>query len=183
MESLTYRGPSPRERGSRRPRPAGQAGVGSIPARAGEPQRRLRCIAQATVHPRASGGASPSPPTSTRLRGPSPRERGSLGGPRVPLQQLGSIPARAGEPTAFHIFCCCSRVHPRASGGAEHRCGFVLAHQGPSPRERGSQSLACHDFDRAGSIPARAGEPVLFFLWFLVIGVHPRASGGARRLQ
>ncbi|MDB4917957.1 MAG: hypothetical protein JWM95_5601 [Gemmatimonadetes bacterium] len=91
-------GPSPRVRGSLRC--DGDRGVwlGSIPARAGEPDSGIRRPVRARVHPRACGGAVTMRTNLAPVSGPSPRVRGSQAeGPhyrRVP----GSIPARAGEP-------------------------------------------------------------------------------------
>ncbi len=75
------------------------------------------------------------------------------------LVDVGSIPARAGEPAVAAAARTCQGVHPRASGGARAACARVSSTTGPSPRERGSPcTAASHELDW-GSIPARAGEP------------------------
>ncbi len=155
------KGPSPRERGSRQAdRTAGRGG-GSIPARAGEPSSRSQTPGHSRVHPRASGGAIFSESPIFAPAGPSPRERGSL--LRQPERKMvrRSIPARAGEPRIVQKSARECRVHPRASGGAHEREQKRRLMKGPSPRERGSPRLACFIREPKGSIPARAGEPLL----------------------
>jgi len=51
--------------------------------------------------------------------------------------------------------------------------------QGLSPRVRGSPAFARPPRDAAGSIPARAGEPLCGRSRRCKIGVYPRACGGA----
>ena len=91
-------GLSPRVRGNRRQAFAGDPSGGSIPARAGEPLRRITNHAQQRVYPRACGGTGISRLVVLPTMGLSPRVRGnpvsSTGSPAA----SGSIPARAGEP-------------------------------------------------------------------------------------
>ena len=131
------------------------------------------------VHPRASGGARILGRTRLFRAGPSPRERGSLQDGLEEIWEPGSIPARAGEPPSVLIGGATPRVHPRASGGAEHADRTPALLGGPSPRERGSRRLGGRRPAGVGSIPARAGEPVATMSEPRSVRVHPRASGGA----
>jgi len=94
------RGPSPRVRGSRFEACASILPFRSIPARAGEPRRGADNVAGPGVHPRACGGAEDSAVDVGGDAGPSPRVRGSQLAQVGELAADGSIPARAGEPTA-----------------------------------------------------------------------------------
>ena len=122
-------GLSPRERGNplalRSTRPA----IGSIPARAGEPQpkscrsQEMRVYPRASgVYPRASGGTAR---ISRRLSceiGLSPRERGNRGARYLTGTDRRSIPARAGEPARDTRDRRRIAVYPRASGGTVCQC-------------------------------------------------------------
>ena len=132
-------GPSPRERGSRRLGGRRPAGVGSIPARAGEPELPCRTTIR-RVHPRASGGAFGSG-AGAYDPGPSPRERGS---------HARCLDARS------------RRVHPRASGGAGSASAPASAVGGPSPRERGSLVAGRSEVHVGGPSPRERGS-----LWSL----------------
>ena len=134
------RGLSPRVRGNRRGTYR-RAGPGrSIPARAGEPPPSTSTRGRGRVYPRACG----EPPgrvytreallvypracggTCTRMRmvsawaGLSPRVRGN----HVPIHltdgDVGSIPARAGEPLRIQPITGARGVYPRACGGTAH---------------------------------------------------------------
>ena len=172
-------GLSPRERGNRgEPRPIGIA-EGSIPARAGEPNKceLSRDVGRSIparageplalpaahgwtrVYPRASGGTECFRDPEQLCQGLSPRERGNLRAQLVPAGDRRSIPARAGEPTDEWAINPLLRVYPRASGGTcvlPPRLSMAL---GLSPRERGNQDLAQQGSPVGRSIPARAGEP------------------------
>ena len=111
-------GPSPRERGSLQALGARWRHMGSIPARAGQPMAAWTTARSHRVHPRASGAASSRVLTRALLRGPSPRERGSLKGKTLQYSASRSIPARAGQPRPLRISCQSPGVHPRASGAA-----------------------------------------------------------------
>ncbi len=172
-------GPSPLARGSRLETGDWRLERGSIPARAGEPTRAESQRPAKKVHPRSRGGAQ-SPVGSTREKGgPSPLARGSHSMNRALLSSLGSIPARAGEPSSRREFQHLGRVHPRSRGGADAQGRRARAWQGPSPLARGSRRSRDPPHQRAGSIPARAGEPSASFMVVAFGGVHPRSRGGA----
>ena len=98
-----------------------------------------------------------------------------------PVNLLGSIPARAGEPVI--IGDCRQRwqVYPRACGGTEY---VVPSHESPlglSPRVRGNRLAERVHADNRGSIPARAGEPCEPIDPAIERKVYPRACGGTVR--
>ncbi len=111
-------GPSPRARGSLPLRTGTRSATGSIPASAGEPTTRLRCLPWSRVHPRERGGAYPCVPEPGQQPGPSPRARGSLSSPASRDSERGSIPASAGEPIDDRCTGDAQSVHPRERGGA-----------------------------------------------------------------
>ena len=71
-----YAGPSPRVRGIRRSSRPAPKSLGSIPARAGNPEERQGSRGPGGVHPRACGESGPAKRTGCLKRGPSPRVRG-----------------------------------------------------------------------------------------------------------
>ena len=115
--------------------------------------------------------------------GLSPRVRGNLAQLGQLPKGLGSIPARAGEPT-----CCATsrrrkRVYPRACGGTLAALIALPHGWGLSPRVRGNHRVVDEQGVHAGSIPARAGgNPAATRRSALAIGtsdtVYPRACGG-----
>ena len=155
-----------------------QAARGSIPARAGEPRSRPIPHRLRRVHPRAGGGTSVIQIQTAAAKGPSPRGRGNRGSPAQAERLAGSIPARAGEPSARSHPRTRPGVHPRAGGGT--RCGRSLkvSPSGPSPRGRGNPRGRRGSPGRSGSIPARAGEPPGDCTAREPGRVHPRAGGG-----
>ena len=104
--------------------------------------------------------------------------RGNLE-PQRPHRALdGSIPACAGEPEIIDSQSPRGKVYPRACGGTEARLGIPTASQGLSPRVRGNLAPTQVLGVFCGSIPARAGEPMLARCTFVLSGVYPRACGG-----
>ena len=113
--------------------------------------------------------------------GLSPRERGNPGDAGHGPAQLGSIPARAGEPLTGPMAPAMPPVYPRASGGTATGRDRQYQPVGLSPRERGNQAVGRHLQRYAGSIPARAGEPRSAPAPPSRSRVYPRASGGTAR--
>ena len=95
---LTPRGLSPRVRGNREVVPYSWCEGGSIPACAGEPQRKRRRLEGAAVYPRVCGGTRGLGRANCPLLGLSPRVRGNRGLDPAYRNADGSIPACAGEP-------------------------------------------------------------------------------------
>ena len=113
--------------------------------------------------------------------GLSPRVRGN------PLrvcrrgQQLGSIPACAGEPDEVDGGQCLHGVYPRVCGGPSSSSSSVNSNKGLSPRVRGNPGSAARLSKSQGSIPACAGEPVCCACAALLVRVYPRVCGGTDR--
>ena len=70
---------------------------------------------------------------------------------------LGSIPARAGEPSAISSVSPSPTVYPRACGGTTLPYRTGLPASGLSPRVRGNHGGCCGCSGHGRSIPARAG--------------------------
>ena len=131
-----------------------------------------------TVYPRVCGGTAypqraPQHPAglSPRVRGNlwlltlppamiglSPRVRGNLRYLFRQLDNMGSIPACAGEPHDLAAGAWGMQVYPRVCGGTASLCALPMEH--------------------AGSIPACAGEPRPAFGFVAVVLVYPRVCGG-----
>ena len=172
-------GRSPRVRGSRKLPDDVLYLMGSIPACAGEPAQRDGAQYQPRVDPRVCGGAAEEKRLGLIAKGRSPRVRGSRHGDAYLSCPPGSIPACAGEPTPFTIPEPRSWVDPRVCGGALAAMSRMRREMGRSPRVRGSRSRFDRKPDRAGSIPACAGEPAAGKWVCLIGGVDPRVCGGA----
>ena len=69
-------------------------------------------------------------------------------------------------------------VYPRVCGGTVRGEGVGRLAPGLSPRVRGNPGLAGEDRECAGSIPACAGEPRVWYRWRLLSRVYPRVCGG-----
>ena len=78
LNILAGSGLSPRVRGNPVPVGVGVGVCGSIPARAGEPNRGANIRPSGGVYPRACGGTPVKRPTKSYQRGLSPRVRGNL---------------------------------------------------------------------------------------------------------
>ena len=171
-------GLSPRVRGNLSDAYSSGSGVGSIPARAGEPDGYIPAEYLTKVYPRACGGTHLTADGPSMLGGLSPRVRGNPGidGHRVP--RVGSIPARAGEPAFCSARHSMGRVYPRACGGTNLVSAIVTSYLGLSPRVRGNLRLSGSLSQRSRSIPARAGEPSPCGISLIFTLVYPRACGG-----
>ena len=114
-----------------------------------------------------------------RVRGLSPRVRGSPGFGRGGGQGSGSIPACAGKPKATRNTGVAVRVYPRVCGEASFLGCSTLPKYGLSPRVRGSLRAALARFGVHGSIPACAGKPPDDLGLTGSTGVYPRVCGEA----
>ena len=171
-------GLSPRVRGNQCPPEVGQHPIGSIPARAGEPQSQWGPACLASVYPRACGGTLRNRRPALHWSGLSPRVRGNHAG-RVPSRwRKRSIPARAGEPQRWLARGSWRTVYPRACGGTTANSGGWPGIAGLSPRVRGNQARRVRGEAAYRSIPARAGEPASVALTSALKKVYPRACGG-----
>ena len=167
-------------RGNHNILPGEGAGLGSIPAHAGEPAERETWIWSPGVYPRACGGTGDPGTGGPFVSGLSPRMRGNRCARQLRPDLRGSIPAHAGEPLVLEMSRPSLGVYPRACGGTNTFGRLALIYPGLSPRMRGNhQQCHCHR-GLVGSIPAHAGEPLIPGLVRLVLGVYPRACGGTR---
>ena len=116
--------------------------------------------------------------TRARYRMAPPRVRGNPVRRRLAGQRVGSIPARAGEPSSDNATVSASTVYPRACGGTQPLCPQECAGCGLSPRVRGNPGGGGVFLDSLGSIPARAGEPPPAAPPDVHCPVYPRACGG-----
>ena len=172
------RGLSPRVRGNHPHHGPPRGGPGSIPARAGEPRTAPLPSCARRVYPRACGGTVNGTSAFVGTWGLSPRVRGNrLQRPHGELD-VGSIPARAGEPPSRRLPGTWKRVYPRACGGTSMTACVDGSRLGLSPRVRGNQLRHALLVDQQGSIPARAGEPPVGWAELACLGVYPRACGG-----
>ena len=104
--------------------------------------------------------------------------RGNLFATGTPVANTRSIPARAGEPASPARPQSPAGVYPRACGGTGQLVDDPLSVGGLSPRVRGNPSAERPRFRSGGSIPARAGEPVVTSRTIIQSRVYPRACGG-----
>ena len=174
------RGLSPRVRRNRRRLGRERVVHGSIPARAGEPQRRRARAGPLGVYPRACGGTLHRETGISPIVGLSPRVRGNLLSPHRIPEEMRSIPARAGEPCWPTALTCATKVYPRACGGTIAFDPDTRVLTGLSPRVRGNRVFSNNTLLLLRSIPARAGEPQRSSLTPWGCPVYPRACGGTR---
>ena len=180
---LHCQGLSPRVRGNRPRRSTRRRSAGSIPACAGEPCRGAAASCAARVYPRVCGGTAAWNPVSTACKGLSPRVRGNrqVVGPRE--TRVGSIPACAGEPRPGIRSRRPAKVYPRVCGGTWVHDLTQVRVAGLSPRVRGNRDRRRGHRQRAGSIPACAGEPPRGWCRAGTSRVYPRVCGGTCSLD
>ncbi len=161
IHSICARGLSPRVRGNPCIPCTDRSAFGSIPARAGEPRPPACQPCQPWVYPRACGGTSIEARNVRHDEGLSPRVRGNQALAEPVTFETGSIPARAGEPVRPGSRAELRRVYPRACGGTASRHHCRTSALGLSPRVRGNLRRLVLRGSQTGSIPARAGEPLI----------------------
>ena len=177
------RGLSPRVRGKHTPAPGAAPARRSIPACAGEASTWPVTAASVWVYPRVCGG-SPWPMVAENTSvGLSPRVRGKPYGLRCRLWRRGSIPACAGEASAFLLDTSFLGVYPRVCGGSPHKRPSIGHPAGLSPRVRGKPSLGDNSALTPRSIPACAGEAPSRKPLMTARRVYPRVCGGSGRTQ
>ena len=170
-------GSSPRARGTRHSDRSAHAGVGFIPAGAGntlpDAQRRQRW----QVHPRGRGEHATHLQDGAATRGSSPRARGTPYARGGSLFDRRFIPAGAGNTVLRGRAGGCRTVHPRGRGEHTYVCATYARHSGSSPRARGTLIVADHRDGSDRFIPAGAGNTRdgTGFCWREA--VHPRGRG------
>ena len=170
-------GSSPRGRGTRRRRRAGDDADRFIPARAGNMRGRIASISPSAVHPRAGGEHVGALLRLRRIAGSSPRGRGTRQGDGARVALLRFIPARAGNTAAVRLYILSLSVHPRAGGEHQVQEYRKAAANGSSPRGRGTRGARRGARPRHRFIPARAGNTVAYVSSGDGPSVHPRAGG------
>ena len=185
-EELGLTGLSPRVRGNLDFCPLIAESPRSIPACAGEPNKRGRIRIKQTVYPRVCGGTNEGKMDWGKLTGLSPRVRGNPGSIELAQRMARSIPACAGEPTNGAGETSPLTVYPRVCGGTNDNPDTENIEDGLSPRVRGN--LACRracgllpsrlPLAKKRSIPACAGEPLRNRSPRYAVGVYPRVCGG-----
>ena len=153
------KGLSPRMRGNRLRTTVRAAQAGSIPAHAGEPQSPHSESGTPRVYPRACGGTRTKRRQNRYSGGLSPRMRGNHSETELRAEEIGSIPAHAGEPSSTPARLSQGRVYPRACGGTIEIMASSNDFTGLSPRMRGNLIRKWVQRDALRSIPAHAGEP------------------------
>ena len=179
------------------PRAVG-TGTRSIPAHAGEPDKRKAGNPIREVYPRPRGGTGVDACVGGSQGGLSPPTRGNPeevmdfrrlvgsipahAGEPLPCARLrsrsGSIPAHAGEPGRRRPPSEPRKVYPRPRGGTIDVSSRPQSLDGLSPPTRGNLiSMTCQA-PVPRSIPAHAGEPTGRIRKACRRAVYPRPRGG-----
>ena len=182
FSALPVSGLSPRVRGNLSRSGRGGRQGGSIPACAGEPQRAEEHGRGGAVYPRVCGGTLPLLRVVPVQGGLSPRVRGNLMVIFHYPSKERSIPACAGEPPNRRCRRRSPGVYPRVCGGTHPRPAPPPSGRGLSPRVRGNPLRRHRRPDRAGSIPACAGEPAGRTRQAAEPVVYPRVCGGTNTM-
>ncbi len=150
---------------------------GIIPALAGNTAKPRRSWSYSWDHPRACGEHSVSVSNADRFRGSSPRLRGTLAGLLLIRQNLGIIPALAGNTRRFGRRLWGWRDHPRACGEHSMQETVGALSLGSSPRLRGTLVGVQPAVPHGGIIPALAGNTRSRQVRCRRTRDHPRACG------
>ncbi len=134
-------------------------GRGTIPARAGQPPRVWPISPVSGDYPRSRGATSSAKNQMGTARGLSPLARGNLESIGGKCLRVGTIPARAGQPTSTRSHTTHSGDYPRSRGATLDWQSPVFLDYGLSPLARGNLHLRHCVHDPDGTIPARAGQP------------------------
>ena len=155
--------------------------LGTIPACAGEPERRPTGIPHPWDYPRVRGGTSGTSTGARWAAGLSPRARGNRVLSGLDGRQQGTIPACAGEPISVVEVVAWLRDYPRVRGGTSDFLCRRACSAGLSPRARGNRGLLGNLLEHTGTIPACAGEPLARFSIIAPSRDYPRVRGGTLR--
>ena len=136
-----------------------QAPLGTIPARAGEPAWSSRRRSARRDYPRSCGGTRMEEWQKQADSGLSPLVRGNPIQPEHRRLPVGTIPARAGEPTPGAELPPIPGDYPRSCGGTGRSRHRRPPLEGLSPLVRGNHDAGQCAVFAARTIPARAGEP------------------------
>ena len=173
-------GSSPRVRGTGGDGIQAKKAGGIIPARAGNRIRLAPPCRKSRDHPRACGEQLWRRRLRRRVRGSSPRVRGTVWCADRLICVVGIIPARAGNSMALHRPASVTGDHPRACGEQGAGALIVSEIEGSSPRVRGTAHAEPFGAQPLGIIPARAGNSEFKQAVSAYLGDHPRACGEQR---
>ena len=164
-------------RGTPRMRSDDASGRGIIPAYAGNTVVDDLSDDYKEDHPRVCGEHDSPVATPPRCLGSSPRMRGTLVAQFLRADQIGIIPAYAGNTSWACRTLDWNRDHPRVCG--EHHDSFPVRDisLGSSPRMRGTQDTKWFAYQETGIIPAYAGNTAGDRLALVDAGDHPRVCG------
>ena len=177
------RGLSPPVRGNRQRQRQRHDQSRSIPACAGEPLPPEQCLNLRPVYPRLCGGTTMASSPSMYPPGLSPPVRGNHTYTLRDGENLGSIPACAGEPKPPALHRRPPEVYPRLCGGTVTDAPQTKQSPGLSPPVRGNRVSQGVPVISERSIPACAGEPEKLVRIGLESGVYPRLCGGTALLH
>ena len=164
-------------RGTRRPLLPRESGDGIIPAYAGNTLPSIACRNRTWDHPRVCGEHHIVLDDEVAGKGSSPRMRGTHVKHDEIQNDVGIIPAYAGNTFSAETLPYRLRDHPRVCG--EHGgCNRINEHcRGSSPRMRGTRAV-CHEICFVhGIIPAYAGNTARFLQKMAACWDHPRVCG------
>ncbi len=135
------------------------------------------------AYPRSRGGIIPRRAAWETILGLSPLARGNRSHRPHASKLDGPIPARAGESPAGGSLAIASTAYPRSRGGIKDYIfrGVVIA--GLSPLARGNPKIKRLARNRAGPIPARAGESHSIDYNNNSSMAYPRSRGGIELLD
>ena len=170
-------GSSPHARGTRRARVLEDRSGGIIPACAGNTVFRRWGISRGWDHPRMRGEHWQLFVAEPVDQGSSPHARGTLEVVVIRGDEVGIIPACAGNTGMALTMPGCLRDHPRMRGEhGEDPHEFRLA-EGSSPHARGTLAFRVQLDKRLGIIPACAGNTRRIGVRSSNTWDHPRMRG------
>ena len=173
----SWRGSSPRTRGTLRRLDSVRDFERFIPADAGNTSlARLRRVSR-PVHPRGRGEHRLHGETAGAGAGSSPRTRGTRDVDAGRFLLLRFIPADAGNTIVNGFAPQIVPVHPRGRGEHCHYGNPVTVRVGSSPRTRGTRPAAPQPALSTRFIPADAGNTSSQPLARAADPVHPRGRG------
>ena len=137
-QSIRPWGSSPRMRGTRTVRHSQRSPIGIIPAYAGNTRWPCSFHRFCWDHPRVCGEHILNAYRVGRLRGSSPRMRGTRHRSELDISRRGIIPAYAGNTQTRPRITNSARDHPRVCGEHRNPASVVAVGTGSSPRMRGT---------------------------------------------
>ena len=154
-----------------------------IPACAGNRERAEYRTITKTVHPRVCGEQSARPEWRRRVRGSSPRVRGTVRAWRPYPKACRFIPACAGNRLIRRLDFSTPTVHPRVCGEQLVLFRRLCRCYGSSPRVRGTAIRTSLLLVAVRFIPACAGNRGPITKHSSCRSVHPRVCGEQLRSQ